>query len=139
MSLATSGTWRWGDSGRRPQWCARGYRSLRFAATSVTGRARASVAAHSGRLRWRSTPSSAPRLSGRWRRGLPPNRLPREVLDQEIGVISENRVEIRCDHRVEELDELFRAGYDAVFLAGGTCIPRDLEIAGEDLAGVWKG
>lgn len=76
---------------------------------------------------------------GQLRIGIPPNRLPREVLDQEIGVISENRVEIRCDHRVEELDELFRAGYDAVFLAVGTCIPRDLEIAGEDLAGVWKG
>ncbi|HXK29007.1 MAG: hypothetical protein A3G40_03245 [Deltaproteobacteria bacterium RIFCSPLOWO2_12_FULL_57_22] len=79
------------------------------------------------------------RPGGQLRIGIPPNRLPRDVLDQEIGVICENRVEIRCNHRVEDLDELFRAGYEAVFLGVGTCIPRDLEIAGEDLAGVWKG
>jgi NADPH-dependent glutamate synthase beta subunit-like oxidoreductase len=71
--------------------------------------------------------------------GIPPNRLPRDFLDQEIGVIGENRVQIRCSHRVEDLDELFHEGYEAVFLGVGTCIPRDLEIAGEDLAGVWKG
>jgi len=79
------------------------------------------------------------RPGGQLRIGIPPNRLPRDVLDQEIGVICENRVEIRCNHRVEDLDELLRAGYEAVFLGVGTCIPRDLEIAGEDLAGVWKG
>ena len=79
------------------------------------------------------------RPGGQLRIGIPPNRLPREVLDQEIGVICENRVEIRCNHPVEELDELFREGYEAVFLGVGTCIPRDLEIAGENLAGVWKG
>src|SRR3990170_2282740 len=79
------------------------------------------------------------RPGGQLRIGIPPNRLPRDVLDQEIGGICENRVEIRCNHRVEDLDELFRAGYEAVFLGVGTCIPRDLEIAGEDLAGVWKG
>ena len=79
------------------------------------------------------------RPGGQLRIGIPPNRLPRDVLDQEIGVICENRVAIRCNHRVEDLDELFRAGYEAVFLGVGTCIPRDLEIAGEDLAGVWKG
>ena len=80
-----------------------------------------------------------PRPGGQLRIGIPPNRLPREVLDEEIGVICENRAKIRCDHRVEDLDELFRAGYQAVFLAVGTCVPRDLEIPGEDLAGMWKG
>ena len=79
------------------------------------------------------------RPGGQLRIGIPPNRLPRAALDQEIAVIRESRVEIRCNHRVEDLDELFRAGYEAVFLAVGTCIPRDLEIAGEHLAGVWKG
>lgn len=79
------------------------------------------------------------RPGGQLRIGIPPNRLPRDALDQEIGVICENRVEIRCNQRVEDLDELFRGGYEVVFLGVGTCIPRDLEIAGEDLAGVWKG
>ena len=79
------------------------------------------------------------RPGGQLRIGIPLNRLPRDVLDQEIGVICENRVEIRCNHRVEDLDELFHEGYEAVFLGVGTCIPRNLDIAGEDLAGVWKG
>lgn len=79
------------------------------------------------------------RPGGQLRIGIPPNRLPREALDQEIGVICENRVEIRCNHRVEDLDELFRAGYEAIFLGVGTCMPRDLEIAGEDSPRVWKG
>ncbi|MFQ5790378.1 MAG: FAD-dependent oxidoreductase, partial [Acidobacteriota bacterium] len=50
-----------------------------------------------------------------------------------------NRVELRCDHRVENLDDLFDQGYQAVFIALGTCIPRALGIPGEDLPGVWKG
>jgi len=79
-----------------------------------------------------------PKPGGQLRIGIPPNRLPREALEEEIAAITATRVEVKCNHRVEDLDELKRAGYGAVFLAVGTCIPRDLEIAGEDLPGVWK-
>ncbi len=79
------------------------------------------------------------RPGGQLRIGVPPNRLPREAINEEIEVICENRVEIRCDRRVENLEELFSEGYEAVFLAVGTCIPRELGIVGEDLPGVWPG
>ena len=79
-----------------------------------------------------------PKPGGQLRIGIPPNRLPRERLDEEIAAITAHRVEVKCNQRVDDLDELKRAGYDAVFLAVGTCVPRDLEIAGEDLPGVWK-
>jgi NADPH-dependent glutamate synthase beta subunit-like oxidoreductase len=76
---------------------------------------------------------------GQLRLGVPPNRLPRRLIDEEIAVICENRVEIQCNHQIGELDELFKQGYQAVFLAVGTCVPRDLGIPGENLPGVWKG
>ncbi|OGA18458.1 MAG: hypothetical protein A3G25_12535 [Betaproteobacteria bacterium RIFCSPLOWO2_12_FULL_63_13] len=79
-----------------------------------------------------------PKPGGQLRIGIPPNRLPREALDEEIAMITAHRVDVKCNQRVDDLDELKRAGYDAVFLAVGTCIARDLEIAGEDLPGVWK-
>lgn len=76
---------------------------------------------------------------GQLRLGVPPNRLPRRLIDEEIAVICETRVEIRCNQQIGELEELFNQGYQAIFLAVGTCVPRDLGIPGENLPGVWKG
>ncbi len=73
---------------------------------------------------------------GQLRIGIPANRLPRETLDREIGVICENRVQIRCSQRVEDLDGLLRDGYHAVLVAVGTCVARSLELPGEELPGV---
>lgn len=76
---------------------------------------------------------------GQLRLGVPANRLPREVLDREIAVITETRVALRLGERVESLEALEEQGFDAVFLAVGTMRPRELGIPGEDLPGVSKG
>lgn len=79
-----------------------------------------------------------PKAGGQLRIGVPPNRLPREAIDREIEILSETRVAIRTNRRVEDPEELMR-DFDACFLAVGTCIPRSLAIPGEDLPGVMKG
>ena len=40
---------------------------------------------------------------------------------------------------VEDLEALMQEGFDACFLAVGTCVPRSLGIPGEELPGVLKG
>ncbi len=69
-------------------------------------------------------------------KGIPEYRLPREVLDKEIGVITEKRVEIRCSTRIENPVTLLDDGYDAVFLATGAGDPRPIGLPGEDLPAV---
>ena len=75
---------------------------------------------------------------GQLRIGVPPNRLPRDVVDREIAVLSETRVDIRMGYRVDDPETLMRE-FDACFVAVGTCVPRNLGIPGEDLPGVMKG
>jgi NADPH-dependent glutamate synthase beta subunit-like oxidoreductase len=77
-----------------------------------------------------------PKPGGQLRIGIPEYRLPREVIDREIGVICENRVEIRCSSPVRSLDELFAQGFDAIFVATGALKPNKLRIPGEELPGV---
>lgn len=74
---------------------------------------------------------------GQLRTGIPLNRMPRALLNAELAVIAETRVEIRCNHRVIALAEL--EGYDAILVAAGTMRPRALDIPGESLPGVVKG
>jgi len=80
-----------------------------------------------------------PKAGGQLRIGVPPNRLPREAIDREIAILSETRVEIRTSHRVDDLENLMQDGFDACFIAVGTCIPRDLGVPGDELPGVMKG
>lgn len=76
---------------------------------------------------------------GQLRIGVPANRLPREAVDREINILSETRVDIRTGERVDDLEALMKEGFDACFLAVGTCIPRGLGIPGDELPGVMKG
>ncbi|MBI2872646.1 MAG: FAD-dependent oxidoreductase [Chloroflexi bacterium] len=79
---------------------------------------------------------AAPELGGQLRTGIPAYRLPRHVLDEDIDVVTETRVEVSTSHRVNSLDDLFRQGYDAIVLAVGTCRANKLNIPGEDIPGV---
>jgi uncharacterized 2Fe-2S/4Fe-4S cluster protein (DUF4445 family)/NADPH-dependent glutamate synthase beta subunit-like oxidoreductase len=79
---------------------------------------------------------AAPKAGGMLRYGIPDYRLPKEVLDEEIGYIEELGVEIRTNHAVKSLKELFSQGYKAVFLATGAWVSEKLNIPQEDLAGV---
>jgi len=82
---------------------------------------------------------AAPKPGGQLRLGVPTNRLPREVIDREISVITETRVEIRCNRPVSSLDEIFSQGYDAIFISTGAVKPHQLDIPGANLPAVREG
>jgi glutamate synthase (NADPH/NADH) small chain len=72
--------------------------------------------------------------------GIPPFRLPREVVRREIEALRSLGVEFRTDFLVGKtcsIEELFAQGYDAVFLGTGAGLPKLMNIPGEDLAGVY--
>jgi len=74
------------------------------------------------------------------RYGIPEFRLPKAVLDWEIGVLKAMGVEIVCNviiGRTLTLDELFdKHSYAAVFIGTGAGLPQFLGIPGENLNGV---
>lgn len=79
------------------------------------------------------------KAGGMLRYGIPEFRLPRDILDQEIGWIQQSGVQIKTDHRVERADELFASGFDAVYVAIGTQLARAIPIEGIDLPMVLHG
>ena len=74
------------------------------------------------------------------RYGIPEFRLPKSVLDWEIGVLKAMGVEIVCNvviGRTIKVDDLFEnMGYAAVFIGTGAGLPQFLGIPGENLNGV---
>ncbi len=76
---------------------------------------------------------------GMLRSGLPPYRLPKEVVDRDIKNVTALGVEIRTGARVESLSKLRADGFDAVFVSVGAPIPKKLRIEGEENPGVMSG
>jgi glutamate synthase (NADPH/NADH) small chain len=74
------------------------------------------------------------------RYGIPEFRLPKAVLDWEIGILKAMGVEIVCNvviGRTVPLQDLFESmGYAAVFIGTGAGLPQFLGIPGENLNGV---
>jgi glutamate synthase (NADPH/NADH) small chain len=74
------------------------------------------------------------------RYGIPEFRLPKAVLDWEIGMLEAMGVTIRCNviiGKTVALDELFeRHRFAAIFIGTGAGLPKFLGIPGEDLNGV---
>jgi NADH-quinone oxidoreductase subunit F len=67
--------------------------------------------------------------------GIPPNRLPRNVIQHEVGRIKALGVEMRTNITVGRdiaFDDLFKEGYGAIFLAVGAYNSLKLGIPGED-------
>jgi NADPH-dependent glutamate synthase beta subunit-like oxidoreductase len=82
-----------------------------------------------------------PEPGGMLRVGIPPYRLPREVLDREIEAIARLGVEFELKCRVGQdmgLEELWER-YNAVFVATGAHLSRPLRVEGEDEPGVMAG
>ena len=77
-----------------------------------------------------------PVAGGMMRVGVPAYRLPPELVQQEIDDILAEGVELRCNTRVESVDDLLAQGYKAVFLAVGSHAGRKLRIPGADLPDV---
>lgn len=72
--------------------------------------------------------------------GIPEFRLPKAILAYESRSILEMGVEIRTNTligRTLTVNDLFREGFQAVFLGTGAGLPQFLNIPGEDLNGVY--
>jgi NADPH-dependent glutamate synthase beta subunit-like oxidoreductase/Pyruvate/2-oxoacid:ferredoxin oxidoreductase delta subunit len=84
---------------------------------------------------------SLEKAGGMLRYGIPDYRLPREVIDAEVGRILELGVELRCNTTIgkEITLEGLRAEYAAVFVGIGAHIGRKLAIPGEDGQGCFTG
>lgn len=83
-----------------------------------------------------------PVAGGMMAAGIPEYRLPRDVLEYDINHIRRIGVEIVTNSalgRNFSLDDLFRQGYAAAFLAIGAHRAQRLRIPGEDLPGVYEG
>ncbi len=82
-----------------------------------------------------------PHLGGMLRYGIPSYRLPRDIIEQEIGFIlsmgaeAKTGVRVGRDISMEELQEKF----DALFIAVGAHVSSSIRIPGDDLEGVRGG
>jgi len=85
---------------------------------------------------------SLPQAGGMLRVGIPAHRLPRDVLDREIEIITNLGVEIKTNTALGKdvtIDGLFKDGYKAVYLALGAHKGIELGIPGEKADGVRQG
>jgi heterodisulfide reductase subunit A-like polyferredoxin len=77
-----------------------------------------------------------PVAGGMLRLGVPEYRLPNEIIEREVQDIIDLGVDIRLNHRVDDLDQLFDQGYHAVLIAVGAHEGIRLPIPGANLDGV---
>ncbi len=77
------------------------------------------------------------KAGGQLRYGIPKHRLPREVVDSEVGDILTPNVTLQTNSRIDNVPALLEQGFDAVFVAIGTHQGVKLPIPGADLAGVY--
>jgi glutamate synthase (NADPH/NADH) small chain len=78
------------------------------------------------------------RIGGLLRYGIPDFKLEKSVLDRRLAQLEAEGVEFRTNVNVGvdlSVAEL-RALYDAVLLAGGAPVPRDIRVPGRELAGI---
>lgn len=72
--------------------------------------------------------------------GIPPFRLPRNIIREELDHLRSMGVDFRTDFivgRTCSMQELFDSGFDAVFLGTGAGLPHLMNIPGENLIGVY--
>jgi heterodisulfide reductase subunit A-like polyferredoxin len=77
-----------------------------------------------------------PVAGGMLRLGVPEYRLPTEIIEREVQDIIDLGVDLRLNHRVDNLDDVFAEGFDAVLIAVGAHEGVRLPIPGADLDGV---
>jgi heterodisulfide reductase subunit A-like polyferredoxin len=79
---------------------------------------------------------SGPEAGGMLRHGIPPFRLPKDLVDRDIRNVTALGVEIRTNAAVASLADLAAQGFDATFLALGTMEGQATDVPGRELAGV---
>ncbi|MDD5466771.1 MAG: FAD-dependent oxidoreductase [Anaerolineales bacterium] len=77
-----------------------------------------------------------PVAGGMLRLGVPEYRLPNAIIEREVQDILDLGVELRLNHRVDNLDDLFIEGFAAVLIAVGAHEGIRLRIPGANLEGV---
>jgi glutamate synthase (NADPH/NADH) small chain len=73
--------------------------------------------------------------------GIPEFRLPKRIVQAEVDYIKRLGVELRTDApigRLFTIDELFKQGFDAVFIGTGAGLPEFMRIPGENLGGIYS-
>lgn len=73
--------------------------------------------------------------------GIPEFRLPKSIVAKEVQTLKELGVDIQPDVVIGKtltVDELFDAGYEAVFIGSGAGLPNFMNIPGESLKGVYS-
>jgi NADPH-dependent glutamate synthase beta subunit-like oxidoreductase/Pyruvate/2-oxoacid:ferredoxin oxidoreductase delta subunit len=91
------------------------------------------------RMNYRATVFEAqPVAGGMMRLGVPDHRLPPDVIQREIDDILAAGVELKLNHRVDDMGALLEEGYDAIFIAVGAHIGLELPILGADLPDVFR-
>jgi len=73
---------------------------------------------------------------GMLRLGVPEYRLPTEIIEREVQDIIDLGVDLRLNHRINNMDEVFEQGFDAVLVAVGAHEGVRLPIPGAGLDGV---
>ncbi len=77
-----------------------------------------------------------PVAGGMLRLGVPEYRLPTDIIEREVQDILDLGVDLRLNHRINNLDEIFEQGYEAVLISVGAHEGIRLPIPGADLKGV---
>ncbi len=73
--------------------------------------------------------------------GIPEFRLPKSIVEKEVDTLRTLGVDIETNMVIGKtltVDELFDAGYEAVFIGSGAGLPRFMGIPGESLGGVYS-
>ena len=73
--------------------------------------------------------------------GIPEFRLPKAIVQNEVDKLTAMGVDLQTDMVVGKtysIDEMFEAGYQAVFVGSGAGLPMFMGIEGETLAGVYS-
>ncbi len=77
---------------------------------------------------------SDPRAGGMIRSQIPKFRLPEEIIDEEVGYITDLGPEMRLGQTIDSLKALLAEDYDAIFVGSGAPRGRDLPIPGRQEA-----
>ncbi len=73
--------------------------------------------------------------------GIPNFKMRKEILDEKLAFLRRLGIEFVCNSRIGQdvtIDELFRRGYDAVFVGTGAGVGGRMRIEGEELQGVYQ-
>ncbi len=73
--------------------------------------------------------------------GIPEFRLPKEIVQAEIDYITGLGVKFQSDYligRIFTIEELFKKGFEAVFIGTGAGLPKFLNVPGENLNGIYS-